>query len=123
MDKTAIKTEELIETVIEGARERKGKDIVSMDLRNLDSSVCDYFVICTAESERQGQSIALSIKEQVEEDFNRKIHSIEGYNNGKWILMDLLEVVVHIFQPNFREFYNLEDLWADAKINEFQNIE
>jgi ribosome-associated protein len=110
------KTEKLLESVVEGIFEKKGDRVVTMKFDKSSSAICDYFVICEADSSRQTDAIADSV-----EDFARKltgekaIHT-EGRENAEWILVDFGDIVVHVFQRPFRKMYNLEGLWADSKI-------
>jgi ribosome-associated protein len=103
-------------TIIDGMQEKKAKEIVSIDLRNIKNAVTDFFVICHADSRAHIDAIARSVEEfvykkQGEEPFHR-----EGQSNSEWILLDYLNVVVHIFRQEQREFYGIERLWADAEI-------
>jgi ribosome-associated protein len=108
--------ERLRNNVVEGMQEKKAKEIVSIDLRNIKNAVADFFVICHADSKTHIDAIARSVEEVVykkqgEEPFHR-----EGRTNSEWILLDYLNVVVHIFRQEQREFYGIERLWADAEI-------
>lgn len=108
--------ERLRNIVVEGMQEKKAKEIVSIDLRNIKNAVTDFFVICHADSKAHIDAIAKSVEEFVykkegEEPFHR-----EGRTNSEWILLDYLNVVVHIFRQEQREFYGIERLWADAEI-------
>jgi ribosome-associated protein len=114
-------TELIVDAVIEGIQEKKGNNIISLNLKEIPNSICDYFIICDASSSTQAEAIADSIEEFVIKKVNEKVHQIEGAENAQWILMDYFTVVVHIFQKKFREFYNLENLWADAKIQQINN--
>ncbi len=111
-----VKIETLLDIVIEGAKEKRADNIVSMDFQKTDTSICDYFVICDAQSNRQVAAIAKSIEEFTLKNSNIKVFHKEGYENSQWILLDYGEIVVHIFQTPYREFYNIEELWADAEI-------
>ena len=108
--------ESLQDAIVEGMQEKKGKEIVCIDLRNIKNAVTDFFVICHADSKTHVDSIARSIEEMVfksqkEEPFHR-----EGYENSEWILLDYMTVVAHIFRKEQREYYGIERLWADAEI-------
>jgi len=115
-------TENLVKAVIEGLQENKGVDIVKIDLREIDSSVCKYFIICTGTSNTHSSSLAKSVEDYVFETLREKVWHKEGIKNSEWILMDYADVVVHIFQQESRSFYQLESLWADAKITEIQDL-
>lgn len=108
-------TQKLADAVVEGILEIKGKNITVMDLRGIHNRVCDYFIICQADSNTQVNAIAESIQENVRKTTGDKPYRSEGFENSEWILIDYVTVVVHIFQSHIREFYNLESLWADAE--------
>lgn len=112
-------SEKLLDAVIEGIKEKKGEQIVCLDLRKVNASVCDYFVICQANSRTQVDSIARSVENTVKILTKERPFHSEGYQNSEWILIDYINVVVHIFQPEIRDFYRLEDLWADAQVKKF----
>jgi len=109
-------TREILASVIEGMQKQKGIEIVSIDFSGLKDTVCDYFVICHGESNTHVSAISESVEETVKTKVKEKVWSKEGYDNSQWILLDYSSVVVHIFQKPYRTFYNLENLWADAKI-------
>ena len=108
----------LVQSIIEGIFEKKGEKVLKLDMRALENSVCEYFIICHASSKPQVDSIAesveLNVKKKVKE---RPIHK-EGLENCFWVLYDYGNVVVHIFMEEYRNFYNLEELWADAEVEE-----
>lgn len=116
--KTLNKSQILVDVVVKGLLEVKGENIVCIDLRNLDNAVCDYFVICTGTSNTHTSSLAGSVEKEVKNTLDDKPWHSEGQGNSEWILLDYVNVVVHIFQEEFREFYNIEGLWADAKITQ-----
>ncbi|WDV44670.1 ribosome silencing factor [Clostridiaceae bacterium M8S5] len=101
----------LLSDVLEAVHEKKAFDVKVLDITGL-SSIADYFVICSANNERQVQSVADEIEKEVK-DKNIDIN-LEGYRNGRWILMDLGDIIVHIFHKEDRDFYNLDRLWVDA---------
>lgn len=111
-------TEKLADAIVEGILERKGKNITVMNLQSIHNRVCDYFIICQADSNTQVNAIADSIDETVRKTTGDKPYRSEGFENSEWILIDYVTVVVHIFQSHIREFYNLESLWADAETTE-----
>jgi ribosome-associated protein len=111
-------TQKLADAVVEGILEIKGKNITVMDLRGIHNRVCDYFIICQADSNTQVNAIADSIQETVKKMTGDKPYRSEGFENSEWILIDYVTVVVHIFQSHIRDFYNLESLWADAETTE-----
>jgi len=107
----------LVEYVVTAADDKKAQNITILDLREV-SSVTDYFVICTGSSSTQTKAIADNIEEKLEKDYNLRLLRREGYQHGTWILLDYGSVVVHVFKPEEREFYNIERLWGDAKVLE-----
>ena len=115
-------TEKLVETVVLGMQEKKANNIIVLNLRKTDNSICDYFVICDAQSTTQVDAIADSIEELVQRNIGEKALHKEGFENAQWILLDFMDVVVHIFQTESREFYNLEEFWEDAEKTEVVEI-
>jgi len=113
--------EEVINYIIEGIKEKKGKEIVSIDLTKLDNAVCRYFIICHGDSNTQVNAIAQWVEKVVEDKGNEKVWRKQGFENAHWILLDYVDIVVHIFQKEFREFYNLEALWGDGHLCSFEN--
>lgn len=109
-----IDMENLIETIVEAIQDKKGKDIVSLDLTGFDGAVCSHFIVCNADSTTQVAAIADGIEQDVQEKLGEKVWRIEGQQNAFWIAMDYVDVVVHIFQTELRQYYRLEELWADA---------
>lgn len=114
-------SEKLVQSIVQGIQEKKGKGIVSLNLTNLTNSVSNYFVICHGNSKVQVEAIAEAVEEIVREKLGDKTWHKEGHENAEWILLDYVDVVVHIFQENTRTFYNLEKLWADAEIKEYES--
>jgi ribosome-associated protein len=112
----------LTETIVNGIKEKKGEHIVSMDLKKLVNAVCDCFIICHGNSRVQVEAIADSVEEQVIRKLGRKPWHKEGFQNAEWILLDYVDVVVHIFQNQTRNFYNLETLWADADFRHHPDV-
>lgn len=108
--------EEKLMLILQGIQDVKGLDITIMDLRNIENTVCDYFVICNGNSNTQVNAITNSVQKVVSKAQQEKPWHVEGTENGEWVLMDFVDIVVHIFQPDIRTYYNLEDLWGDAKI-------
>ena len=115
MAKKIDKTNILLENIINAIQEVKGKEIISLDLRKIDSAICKYFVICTGSSNTHVSAIEGSIKKSIAKDVGEKPWHIEGNNTGEWILMDYSDIIVHIFQKKIREFYNIEGFWGDAR--------
>jgi len=113
-------TETLLDVIVEGILKKKGHDILVMNLKRLDNAVAKYFVVCHAESGTQVHAIAESIEETVEGVLNERVWHREGTENSFWILLDYADIVVHVFMKEYREFYNLENLWADAEIRKIE---
>jgi len=109
------------ESAIHGIQEKKGNDIVRLDLRNIHSSVSDYFVICHADSGTQVKAIANSVEDEVFKATGQEPWRKEGLENAEWILLDYIDVVVHIFKTEKREYYGVEELWGDAEIKSFRS--
>jgi ribosome-associated protein len=120
MAKKAVQTDVLLANIIKGIEEVKGNDIDILDLRDIDTAVCDYFIICNGSSNTQVNAIVNSIQKLVSKELKDKPWHIEGTDNGEWVLMDYVNIVVHVFQKQIREFYNIEGLWGDAKITTIQ---
>jgi ribosome-associated protein len=116
MNQKFIEPKKLLDLVVSGVREKKAMNIVALDLRGI-SLVADYFVICHGNSDVQVQSIAAEIR-KLAMDAGSTIRGIEGTDSARWILMDLGDVIVHIFHRDERDFYNIEKLWSDAKVVE-----
>lgn len=112
----------LIATIVEGLQEKKAKKIVIVDMSELEAP-CNYFVIAQGDSNVQVMSIATTMKDYVREHAGEKPFASDGYDNCQWIALDYGTAIVHIFQPEFREFYDIEHLWADAKIVEIPDID
>lgn len=114
--RNAVSSDTLSQVVIEGMQEKKGSDIVLIDLKSLQTAVADYFVICTGTSDTQVDAISESVERLVQKKLNDTPRHVEGRQNKEWILIDYVDVVVHIFKSEKREFYGLENLWGDAQI-------
>lgn|GEM_PF-103879 len=112
--KPVSETSVLLDCIIAGMQEIKAKDIVVMDLRKIQGAMTDYFVVCSGNSNTQVQAIAQSVEKETVKNCQDSPWHTEGLKNAKWILMDYVNVVVHIFDKEARDFYALEDLWADA---------
>ncbi|MFC6096209.1 ribosome silencing factor [Flavobacterium qiangtangense] len=121
MAKKNISNDDLLANIIKGIEEVKGNDIDILDLRAIDNTVCDYFVICNGTSNTQVNSIVNSVQKIVSKELKDKPWHVEGAENGEWVLMDYVNIVVHVFQKHIREYYNIESLWGDAKITTIQN--
>ncbi|MBF45784.1 MAG: ribosome silencing factor [Flavobacteriales bacterium] len=112
-----LKTSEILSSIIiKGMQEVKAKEIVSLDLRNIEVSICDFFIVCHSTSNTHSSAIAESVIEETLLSFKEKPWQKEGLTNGDWILLDYGNVVVHIFQKEIRDYYKIEKLWGDANI-------
>lgn len=109
-------SEDLVKSIIHGMLERKAKEIVTIDLRNIPTAVSDFYVICHGTSNTQVEAISESVGIEVNKQLNDRPIHVEGADVAEWILLDYVDVVVHVFQEQSRRFYNLEDLWADAEL-------
>ncbi len=115
MQKKQAETDQLITQIILGIEDVKGQEIELLDLREIENTVCDYFIICSGTSNTQVNAIVNSIQKSVSKVLKEKPWHVEGSDNAEWILMDYVDVVVHVFQRHTREFYDIEGLWGDAK--------
>lgn len=115
MQKKEAGTDLLVAEIIRGIEEVKGQDIQILDLREIENTVCDYFIICNGTSNTQVNAIVNSIQKLVSKALKEKPWHVEGSDNAEWVLMDYVHVVVHVFQKHIREFYDIEGLWGDAK--------
>jgi ribosome-associated protein len=113
-------TEMLAKVVATAMSDKKASDIVMLDLRGVGSAPASFFVICTGNSPLHTDAIADAVHEAVKKTFGINPTSTEGYDTAEWILMDYFDVVAHVFVPKTRDFYRLEDLWADGKRTEIQ---
>lgn len=110
--------QKLIDIAVEGILEKKGRNISVLNLQNIHSRVCDYYIICQADSNTQVAAIANSVEDMVKKQTGERPYHSEGFQNSEWVLIDYVNIVVHVFQSHIREFYNLESLWADAEVTE-----
>jgi ribosome-associated protein len=116
-------TTELIKTVIRGLQEKKGKNIVTVDLTKISGAICQYLIIGEGNTPTQVSALSDSVWDFARKEANEKPLSVNGYQYAKWIGMDYGTVLVHIFLPEQRLFYNLEGLWADSKIEQVPNVD
>ena len=113
---------ELVQAIIEGAQEKKGHQIVHVDMSGIESAAAGDFVICTGNSTMQVDAVADSIREYVEKKLGIRPYNYDGYQNSQWIVIDYGDAFAHVFLPEFRERYRLEELWADAAVTEIEDI-
>ncbi|MDR2927637.1 MAG: ribosome silencing factor [Cytophagaceae bacterium] len=110
-----LESKQLADAIVEGIQEKKGKNITVLDLTDVENTITNYFVICNGDSNTHVDAVADSVEDYVREKLKEKPYHVEGRENAQWILLDYLDVVVHVFQRSVRDFYNLESLWSDAK--------
>ena len=122
MIKKIENTDVLLANILKGIEEVKGNDIEILDLRAIETAVCDYFIICNGTSNTQVNAIVNSIQKIVSKELKDKPWHVEGTDNAEWVLMDYVSIVVHVFQKEIREYYNIEGLWGDAKITKIANL-
>ncbi len=116
-------TKILIEKITEGIQEKKGKNIVVADLTKIEDTICNYFIVCQGNSTSQVSAIVDSVREFTIKEAKTKPFAIDGLRNSEWVAMDYSDVLVHVFLPETRNFYNLEHLWADAKLTTIPDID
>jgi ribosome-associated protein len=112
----------LVDAIVKGIQEVKGKDIVHLDLRNVPNAISEHFIICHGDSVTQVEAIADSVEKVVREEAEEKPWHSEGRKNAEWVLLDYVNVVVHIFKKDKRSFYAVEELWADAARHTYENV-
>ena len=123
MQKKTASAKEVIEQIIEGIQDKKGKEIVIVDMLKLGNSICDYFVICQGNSPTQVSAITDSIDDTVRVNCGRKPYAVDGLRNAQWVAMDYGDILVHIFLPDTRKFYDIEHLWADATVTTIPDLD
>lgn len=122
VEEKTIDSEALTALIIDCIQDIKGKNILKLDLREIDEAPADYFIVCEGDSNPQINAIAGNIQKRVKDETGLYPSHREGQDLSRWVLVDYFDVVVHVFYPETREFYEIEDLWSDAKITEYQNI-
>ena len=115
--------QKLIDNIVRAIQDKKGHNIISLDLSSLEGTICDAFVICNADSTTQVDAIADGIVEELEEKLGEKPRRVEGKTNAAWIAVDYVDVMVHIFLTPLRDYYRLEQLWADAPATRYESEE
>ena len=111
----------LSEIAVHGMQEKKGTDIVRLDLREINSSVSDFFIVCNADSSTQVKAIADSVEDEIYKQTKTNPWHKEGQENAEWIILDYFDVVVHIFKTEKRDFFGIEDLWGDAETTTYKS--
>lgn len=114
---------QLIQQITEGIQEKKGKNIVVADLTQIGDTICNYFIICQGNSPSQVTAIVESVKEYARKGAHVRPYSIDGLRNAEWVAMDYADVLVHVFLPEVRSFYDLEHLWADAQLTQIPDLD
>ena len=118
-EENLISKDLLVQNVVKGMQEKKAEEITVLNLEEVNGSIADFFVICSATNERQVDAIADSVEDEVHKVVKEWPWHVEGKENKEWVLLDYINVVVHIFNKDKREFYGLEELWGDAQITRF----
>lgn len=118
--KETLESTELVDVVIAGMQEKKALNIVDLDLKSIKNAVCEHFIICHGTSSTHISAIADAVEEFVKKATGQNAWHKEGYQNAEWILLDYVNVVVHVFNDQTRRFYNLEGLWADSKVRRIE---
>lgn len=114
-------SDKLAQLAVIGMQEKKGNDIMRLDMRGVNATLSDYFVICHADSTTQVNAIAKSVEEEVYKALGQEPWHKEGHGNGEWLLLDFVDVVIHIFKTETRNRYRIEDLWGDAQVETYQS--
>lgn len=114
--------EQIVNKIVEGIQERKGKKIAIVNLTRLNEAPCSYFVICEGDSNVHVNAVATSVKDYVNEEIRVKPFAADGFENSEWIALDYGHIIVHIFQRHAREFYDIEHLWSDAELQFVQDL-
>lgn len=120
MAKNNSNADQLIASILSGIEDVKGKEINILDLREIENTVCDYFIVCEGTSNTQVNAIVNSIQKKVSKELKDKPWHIEGNDNAEWVLIDYVNIVVHVFQKHIRDFYDIESLWGDAKTTQIE---
>jgi len=109
----------LLNGIIEVMRDTKAQNIVSLDLKNIESAICKHFIICTGTSNTHVNSIESNIRKTISKKLTEKPFNVEGNNIGEWVLIDYYDIIVHIFQESTRNFYDIEGFWGDAEFTNY----
>lgn len=110
-----VDSKTLIDTIVDSILDLKAEDVVLLDLREIENAFCEYFIICSGNSNTHVSSIAGAVEKRVRKETKEKPWHVEGTENAQWILLDYTNIIVHIFQKQDREYYDIESLWGDAK--------
>ena len=115
--------DKLVEAIVKGIQEKKGQNITIADLRGIDGNIASYFVICQGNSPSQVEAIAESVGDFCRKNLGEKPANVAGLGNDQWVAIDFVDVLVHIFQPEVRQFYDLVHLWEDANLTEIPDLD
>ena len=113
----------LVETITRGIQEKKGANIVVADLNGIDGAICNYFIICQGSSPAQVEAITESVADMARIELQEKPSHVVGLENAQWVAMDYTDVLVHVFLPDVRTYYDLEHLWEDAPLTEIPDLD
>ena len=119
---TPITPEEINDLIIDAVQDIKAKSVVKLDLRQLEDAPADFFIVCTGESNVQVRSIANHVHTRLKKELGTLPKNLEGTTESRWVLVDYFWTVVHVFHPESREFYELEELWSDAIVTEYEDV-
>ena len=114
--------EEINDLIIEAIQDIKGLNIIKIDLNKIEDSPANYFIICEGESTVQVGAIASNVNKRLRKEIGVKCYHLEGMKESKWVLLDYFDTIVHVFYPETRQFYDIEDLWSDGEFTEYQNL-
>ncbi len=117
-----LNPEEINDLIIDSIQDIKGKNIVKLDLRELDDAPTNFFIICEGDSNTQVKAISENIRKRLKQEADSRPSHVEGATNSLWILMDYFDVVIHVFYKETRKFYELEELWSDAIFSEYETL-
>ncbi|WP_428400345.1 ribosome silencing factor [Niabella insulamsoli] len=112
------KNSKLFKTILAAIHEKKGEKVVALDLRKIPEAVADFFIVCEAPSQPQVKAIADNVEDRVKENCGENVFHKEGFQGLQWVLIDFVNIVVHVMHPESRKFYNLEEMWSDAAVSE-----
>ena len=113
---------EITELIVDSIQDIKGKNIIRLDLREVDDAPTDFFIICEGDSSTQVSAIADNVVRRLKQEISLRPSHTEGKQSANWVLVDYFDIIVHVFYPETRSFYEIEDLWSDAKQTEYENI-
>jgi len=117
-----ISSSEFNDIIVDSIQDIKGKRIVKLDLTNIEESSADYFIVCEGESTTQVKAISNNIRKRIKEAYGLLPNHVEGVEGSQWILVDYFDIIVHIFHPEKRAYYDIEELWSDAKYTAFEDL-